>query len=119
MSKKVKLLMETFRRKLNEEWEDEPDNSEEMGSRGVPESIKNHEDFVFDLSGGKGEKYENMTYLGNLGSETVIFQDVDGSFEFAWLDMKGDKNAERFQTAEEILAKYEEVKATNSESDYY
>ena len=133
MSKEVKLLMETFKRKLNEEWDNEDDSyddydggsyagsdySEEIEKRGVPESIKSHMDFRFDLSGGKSKKYENMTYLGNLGTETVIFQDADGSFEFAWLDMKGDKNVERFQNAEEIPAFYEKVKSENSESRYY
>lgn len=118
--KSMKLIMETFKRKLKEEWEEEQEigmpnfeHAQEMEARGVPESFKSHPDFVFTLEGKKGDAYKDMVYMGNFGYDAVVFKNTDGTYILDWVEFQSNgkekKKKKVFQNPDEIPSFYDKA----------
>jgi hypothetical protein len=130
---KMKLIMETFKRKIKEEWEEEKsnwddwdeeseeepaNNQEELERRNVPEVIRGHEDFRFSLKGEKGDSVKDKEYLGNLGYDAAVFRDQDGSLTLSWLEVRRNgkevPKKKAFSNPEELVQFFEKAIAWRS-----
>jgi len=116
---KMKLIIETFKRRLKEEFEEEPANSqEELEKRNVPEVIRGHEDFRFSLKGEKGDSVQDKEYLGNLGYDAAVFRDQDGSLTLSWLEVRRSgkevPKKKDFNSPEELVQFFEKAIAWRS-----